>query len=123
MIEFLTEMAGRDKDALESAFIVLLHHLLKVQAQPEKMTRSWALTIVEQQDTATRLLEKKPGLMNYRDALYAAAYPLAIRRAVAETGLPVAQFPVSNPWMVDEAIAFVPPAPPVHPSSPRRSKH
>lgn len=112
LIEFLTDMARSKKHEFRSAMIVLLHHLLKVAVQPEKMTRSWLLTIDEQQDEARSLIEDEPGMRQYLPDLYAKAYPVAHRRASIETGIGIDRFPADNPWTMDEALTFVPPAPP-----------
>ena len=112
LIEFLTDMARSKKHEFRSAMIVLLHHLLKVTAQPEKVMRSWLLTINEQQDEARFLIEDEPGMRQYLPDLYARAYPVARRRASVETGIGIDRFPVDNPWTLDEALTFAPPAPP-----------
>ncbi len=112
LVEFLTEMARNKKREFRSAATVLLQHLLKVAVQPEKITRSWLLTIDEQQDEAQSLIEDEPGMRQYLPDLYAKAYPVARRRASIETGIGIDRFPVDNPWTMDEALAFVPPAPP-----------
>ena len=39
LVEFLTEMARNKKREFRSAMTVLLHHLLKVAVQPEKVTK------------------------------------------------------------------------------------
>lgn len=60
LVEFLRDMTQTHKDKFESAARVLLHHLLKVQ--PEKLTRSWALTIAEQQVRAGKVIANNPGM-------------------------------------------------------------
>ena len=112
LVEFLTEMARSKKREFRSVMIVLLQHLLKVAMQPEKLTRSWALTIVEQQQDAQFTIEDEPGMRQYLPDLYAEAYSAARRRASIETGIGIDRFPVDNPWTLDAALTFVPPAPP-----------
>ena len=111
VVEFLTEMARNKKREFRSAMVVLLQHLLKVAVQPEKVTRSWALAIVEQQE-AQFLVEDEPGMRQCLPDLYAKAYPVARRRASIETGIGIGRFPEDNPWAMDEALTFVPPEPP-----------
>lgn len=112
LVEFLTDMARSKTHEFRSAMIVLLQHLLKVVMQPEMMTRSWVLSIVEQQQEAQFLIEDEPGMRQYLPGLYAKAYPAARRRVSAETGIEIGRFPVDNPWTMDAALTFVPPAPP-----------
>ena len=111
LVEFLTDMAGNKRDAFRSAMAVLLHHMLKVLAQPERMPRSRALTIVEQQQQAQFIMEDEPGMQQHLPGLYAKAYSAARRRAAAETGIVLSRFPADNPWTMDDALAYAPPEP------------
>lgn len=112
LVEFLTDMTRSKKHEFRSAVVVLLHHLLKVVVQPEKMTRSWLLTIDEQQEEVRSLIEDEPGMRQHLPDIYERAYPVARRRASIETGIGIDRFPVDNPWTMDAALTFVPPAPP-----------
>jgi hypothetical protein len=111
LAEYLTEMTTRDRRELESRLTVLLQHLLKMQMQPAKISRSWAVTIVPQQDEITSLLQSIPSLAQHVDSRFADAYAAAVRRAAVETGIAAARFPAGCPWTLDEALRFVPPAP------------
>lgn len=111
LVEFLTEMARNKKHEFRSAMIVLLQHLLKVAVQPERITRSWLLTIDGQQQEAQFLIKDEPGMRQYLPDLYAEAYPVARRRASIETGIGIDRFPEDNPWTLDAALTFVPPEP------------
>jgi hypothetical protein len=111
LIEFLTEMTIRDRRELQSRLVVLLHHLLKVRFQPEKLSRSWVTTIIEQQSEIRSIIEGIPSLGRQAETIAAKAYPDAIRRAARETGLPAARFPPASPWTVAAALAFDPPEP------------
>jgi hypothetical protein len=112
LVEFLTDMASTHRTAWQSALTVLLHHMLKALVQPERMTRSWLLTIRVQQRQARLLMEDNPGMRQYLPTLYAKAYADARGDASAETGIAIGRFPVDNPWALDDALAFVPPEPP-----------
>lgn len=111
LIEFLSDMAQDHKSKFKSAARVLLHHLLKVRMQPERLTRSWALTIAEQQVRAEDMIANHLGMKPLLAKLYRDAYKDAVRLAAAETGIPKDEFPAQNPWTMAEALAFVPPAP------------
>lgn len=112
LAEFLTDMAASHQHAFRSAMTVLLHHMLKVLAQPEKMTRSWLLTIRVQQRQARLVMESNPGMRQHLPELCAKAYADARGDAAAETGIAINRFPADNPWTLDEALASVPPEPP-----------
>jgi hypothetical protein len=111
LVEYLTEMTIRDRRELRSRLVVLLHHLLKVQFQSERLTRSWVTTIIEQQSEIRSIIESIPSLGRQADTIAAEAYPDAVRRAARETGLPAARFPSASPWTVAAALAFDPPEP------------
>lgn len=111
LAELLTDMAGSDKRAFKSAMRVLLQHMLKVLVQPEKLTRSWLYSIAAQQAEANDLIETEPGMRPFLPGLYDAAYVGARRLASVETGIALSRFPAENPWSMEEALAYVPPAP------------
>lgn len=111
LVEYLTEMTVRDRRELQSRLVVLQHHLLEVQVEPERLTRSWVMTIIEQQTEIRSIINSIPSLWRQAETLAAAAYPDAVRGAARETGLPMARFPAGPPWTVAEAIAFDPPEP------------
>jgi hypothetical protein len=112
LIEYLTETTIRDRRELKSRLIVLLHHILKVELQPEQLTRSLIGTILGQQSEVRSIIEGIPGLGRQADAIAASAWPDAVRRAARETGLPASRFPATLPWTVVQALAFDPPEPP-----------
>src|SRR5215216_2809519 len=57
------ESLGREQfNKLESALRVLLLHMLKWDHQPDKRTRSWALSIKAQRIAVRRLMDINPGL-------------------------------------------------------------
>ena len=111
LIEYLAEMTIRDRRELRCRLVVLLHHLLKCQFQPSRLTRAWVSTILEQQSEIRSLIDAIPSLGRQADTLAAAAYADAVRRAARETGLPAARFPATPPWTVQAALAFDPPEP------------
>lgn len=115
LVEFLDDMASRDRRELRSHFVVLLMHMLKVGHQPARLSGSWIASIVEQQDQIKAMLKDIPSIGQHVPRLYDDAYLTAVRRAAAETGTPVGKFPVTNPWSVDQALGwvfeYVPPEP------------
>jgi Domain of unknown function DUF29 len=62
------ESLGREQfNKLESALRVLLTHLLKWDFQPDKRTRSWALSVKDQRLAFQHVLEDNPGLKSRFD--------------------------------------------------------
>jgi hypothetical protein len=93
------ESLGREQfNKLESALRVLLIHLLKWDFQPEKRTRSWALSVKEQRLRLEHVLDDNPELKSRFDEALARAYQLACVKAADETGLPEATFPEQCPY-------------------------
>jgi hypothetical protein len=108
LIEFLTAMALRDERELESRLEVLYAHILKCQVQPEKATRSWRLTIHEQQRAVRRLLKKLPSLEARGDAILREVYPDAVEAASLETGLDGKLFPSQPMFDMAGVLSFDP---------------
>lgn len=107
--EVLLEMARAERKELRSRFTTLLMHMLKIKYQPEKVSRSWCLMVVNQQSHINTSLDVMPSLAQYVDEAYSAAYFPAVREAAAETGLARSVFPAANPWTVEEALGYEPP--------------
>lgn len=111
LVEYLSDMTIRDRRELQSRLTVLLRHLLKVQLQPARLTRSRVNTIITQQREIRLIVTGIPSLGRQADRIVAEAYPDAVRAASRETGLPPSAFPASSPWTVGAALAFDPPEP------------
>jgi gamma-glutamyltranspeptidase/glutathione hydrolase len=80
LIEFLNDMAGRDRRELESRLKVLLHPLLKARHQPESLNGSLVMTIIEQQGEIRSILKGLPSLARQAQGIAPACYPDAVRR-------------------------------------------
>ena len=105
------ESLGKSQESeLSSRYKVLCLHLLKQIVQPQRNGRSWEATIAEQRASIAVHLRKNPGLKAKRADLFADGYEIARKTAKAETGLPLASFPATSPFTVDEAEdeTFVP---------------
>ena len=100
---------------------VLLQHLLKLHMQPSRVSRSWVVTIINQQQEIRRILNGIPSLAAHAEHLFEEAYGDAVRLAAAETRIPARDFPKELPWTMDAALAFVPPDPSA-PSRKRRAR-
>lgn len=102
--EELESLGKEQAHKLQSAFRVLLLHLLKWRYQPSRRSRSRRGSIVRERTNVEDVLEGNPGLKPRREALFAAAYRGARKEAAAETGLPIAQFPEVSPFTLSEAL-------------------
>lgn len=100
LAEYLEDMARRDKREVGSRLAVLVAHLLKGQFQPERRSNCWRLTVEQQQQELTQLLESGV-LYNHTEEILAKAYANGIRQAIAETGLPASTFPAECPFTLE----------------------
>lgn len=99
------ESLGREQfNKLESAYRVLLMHMLKWDHQTEKRTRSWAITIRTQRLEAADVLADNPSLKSRRAAALMRAYRKARLDAARETELDLALFPDTNPYSLDDIM-------------------
>lgn len=88
------ESLGREQfNKLESAYRVLLLHMLKWDFQPERRSRSWTLSIATQRLEIDDLLADNPGLEPRVAEAIARAYRKARLEAAKETGLDLTRFP------------------------------
>ena len=102
--EELSDVGNELAFRLESAIAVLTMHLLKWDHQPEKRSRSWALTVREQRRRIAKLLRKNPGLKSELAEALADGYADGRGRALDETGLPDDAIPEVCPYAFDEMI-------------------
>ena len=96
--EEIDDVGEEQYDKLESAFRVLMLHLLKWDHQPSMRSRSWTLTIRERRRRAERQLQKNPGIKSQVDEALEAAYEDARLEAANETGLPLGILPARRPF-------------------------
>jgi len=106
---FLEDIAKRDRREVAARLRVLLVHLLKFQVQPERATRSWAVTILREQNNLADLLDDA-SLRSAADGLWDKEWERARREAARETALPLARFPDANAWTLDDALGWTPPS-------------
>jgi hypothetical protein len=102
--EELSDVGNEQLDKLESAIAVLTMHLLKWDHQPEKRSRSWALTIGEQRRRIGKLLRRNPGLKSELEEAVADGYADGHDRALVETNLPYDALPQACPYSFEEMM-------------------
>src|SRR5262245_36032875 len=105
------ESLGREQfNKLESAFRVLLMHMLKWDYQPSRRSRSWALSIDVQREELADVLSDNPGLKPRIPEAISRGYRKARIEAARETGLDEEVFPESCGYSMDEITSrtFVP---------------
>ena len=108
--EEIESMGRSEKRELTSRLVVLLAHLLKWDAQPDRRGRSWILTIREQREEVAEVLHDNPSLRARIEEILADAYRKALLAAQRETGLPESAFPAACPWTFEQAMRDEPDA-------------
>jgi hypothetical protein len=99
------ESLGKEQfNKLESAYRVLLMHMLKWDYQPARRSRSWANTIASQRDEASDVVGDNPGLKPRIGEALQRAYRKARLDASSETGLNPRLFPTALPYTPDEIM-------------------
>lgn len=100
------ESLGREQfNKLESALRVLLLHMLKWDHQPEKRSRSWALSIRDQRLALDDVLADNPGLKPRITEAMTRGYRRARVQAAKETGLETSVFPEACPYSFENAVS------------------
>ena len=101
IIEEIESVGRSERSSVRSALPVLMMQILKWQHQPERRSRSWALSIANQRLAYEDAISDNPSLKPQLDTLRAEAYPRARIEAAAETDLPPDVFPeVPLDWLV-----------------------
>jgi hypothetical protein len=96
--EGLEDMSRGTQTELRSRMRQLLMHLLKYEFQPGRRTQSWVNSIANQRAELEVLLQKNPSLRPTLSSAIAEVFPIAVRTAAVETGLPKSSFPSTAPW-------------------------
>ena len=104
LVQELESLVANDRRELGNRLVILLLHLLKCQFQPARKSRSWLGSIAEQRDQLEDLFAKSPSLKPLVREVLGRCYERAVKRGVAETGLPKAAFPPSTPYSVEQIL-------------------
>jgi hypothetical protein len=104
LVEELESLGTSEASKLQSHLTVLLLHLLKIEFQPKKHTRSWDLSIKNARYHANRTLTKNPSLKRHLPEIFKDAYFSARLSAAQETGLSEETFPEKCPWAIEEIL-------------------
>jgi Domain of unknown function DUF29 len=100
------ESLGREQfNKLESALRVLMMLMLKWDHQPERRSRSWAISTENQRLELDDVLKDNPGLKPRIGEAIARGYRKARNEAMNETGLKRSSFPENCPYSFDDITA------------------
>jgi hypothetical protein len=104
LVDELRAVAMAEESEIENRLVVLLHHLLKWEFQPEGRSNSWRATILEQRKRINRVISKSPSLRRYPAKAIAEEYDVARLHASGETGLPLERFPSTCPYSAAQVL-------------------
>jgi hypothetical protein len=79
--------------------------LLKWQYQPEKRSGRWRSSIRNARIAIAERLEESPSLKSYPETVLLQCYRTARANAADETGLPLATFPETPPFSLEEILS------------------
>jgi len=103
--EEIEDMGKRDRREVSNRLKVLIAHLLKWAAQPDRRDGStWCATIDEQRSELDEIFEQSPSLRRYADQDMARIYGRAVKLAARETGLEPSVFPQEFPYTLDRLL-------------------
>ncbi|MDX2178114.1 MAG: DUF29 domain-containing protein [Bryobacteraceae bacterium] len=91
--EELDGLSRSDSNQLYNRLVVLAHHLMKWQFQPELRGKSWQSTIRDQRARIERQLRSAPSLRPKISGMLEDVFDSARTRALDETNLPDDMFP------------------------------
>lgn len=104
LAEEIESLGNRQRKEVRSRLRRLVQHLLKWHYQPTRRTPSWRRTIRTQRLEITDEVEGSGSLHAQLPTLLQQAYPGARRLAADDTGFPLATFPESCPWTLEQIL-------------------
>jgi hypothetical protein len=104
LAEEIEDLGKEQFNKLESSLRIILIHLLKWDRQPDRRTRSWAISIETHRLDYKYVLADNPGLKPRRNEALERAYKRARLDAALETGLPRSLFPDVCPYSLDDVL-------------------
>lgn len=104
LIEELHALGNSEKRALENHIANLFLHLMKIDYQLSKQSKSWDFSVRNAKFQIKKLLKDNPSLKSKLPELIQDAYYVACLNAAAETGLDEKTFPKTCPWKKDDIL-------------------
>ncbi|HAC65748.1 MAG TPA: DUF29 domain-containing protein [Cyanothece sp. UBA12306] len=97
ILEEIEDLSKRERDRFLSSIRLIIQHLLKWEYQPEKLSKSWEITIKRERNHLKRYLRDTPSLKRYWEDL-SKVYQDARADAANETGISDWKFPDRCPY-------------------------
>lgn len=106
--EEIRDMGKSERRQLTNRLAVLIAHILKWEAQPERRGNSWSATIRTQRIRLKELLQDSPSLKPHLVNTLPDIFELGALTAVKQTNLPRCAFPANCPYTVDQLLSDAP---------------
>lgn len=104
LVEEIETLGRTERKELRSHLTNLLLHLLKINYQADKRTRSWDISVKNARQEVRDSLKESPSLKHSLQNIFEEAYQRARGQAIDETGLTEKAFPQECPWKMEEVI-------------------
>lgn len=104
LAEEIESLGNEQAHAVESHLVIVLTHLLKWRYQSERRSRGWRTSGRVGRQQIARRLRRNPGLRPDLPTFLTNAYADARTRAMDETDLPLATFPETCPWPIEQVL-------------------
>ena len=102
--EEIEDLGRSESREVNSAIKTILLHLLKLEYQPEKATKSWTTTISRERGHLELLFDDSPSLRNKGREKLELTYRVARSGARQETALPLEMFPEECPYTYEQIL-------------------
>ena len=104
LVEEIESLGKQQRQELRNCLGILIGHLLKWQYQPDKCSKNWMATIMEQRDKSSEVLKENPSLKPYLPEVIASAFVLSLALVVRETPLNYEDLPVECPFTIEQIL-------------------
>lgn len=104
LAEEIESMGKNQKKELISRLTILLMHLLKLDYQQKRKSKSWLKIIATQRTEIEFLLYDNATLKHELPELLTRAYRAAVKQAATETGIKIGKFPFSCPFTMNRIM-------------------
>ena len=104
LVEEIESLGKQQRQELRNCLGILIGHLLKWQYQPDKCSKNWMATIMEQRDKSSEVLKDNPSLKPYLPEVIASAFVSSLALVVRETPLNYEDLPVECPFTIKQIL-------------------
>lgn len=104
LAEEIESLGKNNQHAIVSRLRVLIGHLLKWRAQPERRSSSWIATIALQRSEVEDLLEENPSLRARLPLFYQKAWSGGRYVASKDMNCPLSALPTGPLWSVEQVL-------------------